>query len=73
VFGQRKAVKTLGYRGLNDLLKGVVRMATELARVAVVRVRHVECGKPSDPKFGRCRFALRGASLSESTPPRIWI
>ena len=37
---EREGVEALGYRCLNNLLKRVLRMSTELARVAVMRVWH---------------------------------
>lgn len=37
---QRKGMETFGYRCLDNFLECVLRMSAELARVAVMRVRH---------------------------------
>lgn len=42
MFGQRKVVKPFRYCRLHDVLKGVLRMAAELARVTVMGVRHAD-------------------------------
>jgi hypothetical protein len=41
MFGEREAVETFRYSGLDNLFERVLGMATELARMAVVGVRHV--------------------------------